>query len=227
MNIALILAGGSGTRLGGSLPKQYQELAGKPALVRTISAFQQQDEIDEVYLVCAKNWVAPVKMLVQKYALEKVTQVLTGGADRRESSFLGLSALIKQHSPEDIVLIHDGARPLVSSRIITDCIDAAQKWPASTTAIPVQDTILDSEEGEWVSSIPERSRLYAVQTPQTFRLGVIYQGHLALPPDSPVTDDAGILAAQGISVHLVEGDKRNLKLTTQEDLEIARIFLGR
>ncbi len=227
MNIALILAGGSGTRLGGSLPKQYQELAGKPVLVRTISAFQQQDEIDEIHLVCAKNWVAPVKMLVQKYALEKVVQVITGGADRRESCFRGLSSLMKQHSPEDIVLIHDGARPLVSSRIITDCIAAAQKWPASTTAIPVQDTILDSEEGEWISSVPERSRLYAVQTPQTFRLGVIYQGHLAFPPDSPVTDDAGILAAQGISVHLVEGDKRNLKLTTQEDLEIARIFLGR
>ncbi len=225
MNIALILAGGNGSRMGQPTPKQFLSLCGKPVLMRTVEAFVFHPEIDAVCLVSGEEWSGRVKYLTEGY--DKICGVTDGGRTRRESAFRGLTFLMERYSPDDIVLIHDAARPLVSARVISDSIRCLTRgeWKACTAAIPVQDTVLESGDGQSVTSVLERNRLFAVQTPQTFRLGTIYEGHRTLPPEREVTDDAGILTSQGIPVGLVAGEKRNLKITSPEDMAVAECYL--
>lgn len=211
--------------MGGGIPKQFLPLDGRAIILRTMGIFHQHEGIDQICVVCGEEWSGRLKYLIEQENLHKVCSVVDGGKDRRESAFRGLSALMEQFSPEDTVLIHDAARPLVSHRMISDSIACAKRFHACTAVLPVEDTILDSGDGRNASKVPERARLYTVQTPQGFRLGTIYEAHKRLPESVVVTDDAGILVAQGTNVKLVRGEKRNLKITSPEDIAIAESYL--
>lgn len=225
MNIGLILAGGSGVRMGAEMPKQFLPLEGRQIILRAIDAFHRHPDVDSICVVCGEEWSGRLKYLLEQEGYEKICGVVDGGQSRRDSSFRGLTFLMQHFSPDDVVLIHDAARPLVSGELITESIRCARRFHACTAAIPLQDTALESADGRNAGHIPDRQRLYAVQTPQTFRLGTIYDAHRRFPAERDATDDAGILIAQGANVKLVPGEKRNLKITSPEDLEIAAVFL--
>ncbi len=228
MNTALILAGGKGTRMGASVPKQYILHNGKPILIHTLEAFAGHDGIDDIYIVCPRDSIDLTREMTVKYNVSKIAGILPGGATRRESSLAGIRAISEDHGRGDIVLIHDAARPNVSARIISENISAAGRYGACETAVAVCDTIAVSEDGLRIKNIPDRRCLYNVQTPQSFRLGVIYDAHTALDdkltesPDAAkdVTDDAALILRNGGDVFIVEGDKLNIKITTEEDLRI-------
>ncbi len=219
MNIAAILAGGQGLRMGGSVPKQFMEVGNKPIIVYTIEKFQQHPEIHEICVICPVEHCEYMWELVEKYNFTKVKYVIPGGKDRQESSFVATEAMYNFHEPEDILLIHDAARPNVDESIISENIEKASNIGACNTVIPSQDTILISEDGSLVSQYTERSKMYLVQTPQSFKLEVIYKAHQESVGKPGITDDCSLVHLCGGQVGLVTGNKMNLKVTTPEDLK--------
>lgn len=222
MNIALVLAGGKGTRMGTSIPKQYIEYDRKPILVHTLEAFAKNPNIDKICVICPADSIDYAKKLVLDYNIQKVAWVEVGGNSRRESSYIGVSLLSRESDGKDVVLIHDGARPNVSQRIINENIKVAEKYGACETVIHSQDTIAMSEDGEKITGVPDRKKMYNVQTPQTFKIEVILNAHKAWIEKcgEDATDDASLVLAYGQDVYIVKGEKNNLKITTEEDLRI-------
>lgn len=222
MNIALVLAAGKGTRMGAAIPKQFIEYKEKPILVHTLEAFAKHSDVHKICVICPADSVEYTKKLLQEYNIPKIAWVEAGGDSRRKSSYIGVARLAKEFGKNDVVMIHDGARPNVSERIISENIKAAVKFGACETAIPSQDTIAVSEDGQRISGIPDRSKMYNVQTPQTFKIGIILKAHEAwMEKDGGnATDDAALVLADGLDVYLVKGEKNNLKITTEEDLRI-------
>ena len=218
MNIAAILAGGVGSRMGGDIPKQFIEVDGVPIIVRTVQKFQRHSQIDVICIVCIAEHCQYMQKLVTQYDLSKVRFILPGGKNRQESSFIAVRSMMEQYSPEDIILIHDGARPNVTAGIISENIRVASELGACNTVIPSQDTVLVSDDGKTVSGYTDRRKMYLVQTPQSFRLQTIYQAHLNGKGRSGITDDCSLVMLSGGRVGLVYGDKANVKITTQEDL---------
>lgn len=215
----IIVAAGKGTRMGTAVSKQYLPLGGKPVLVHTVEVFQRTDRIHSVVLVIGAGDEAYCAELVAQYGLSKVTAILTGGADRQESVYCGLQAL----DPDvQWVLVHDAVRPFVSVQETVDCLDAAILHGAAVLAVPVKDTVKIVGSGGIIESTPDRSTLWAIQTPQTFRLDDLLAAHeLASREGFRGTDDAMLIERTGQPVHVVEGSYFNIKITTPEDLEWA------
>ena len=225
MNIALIVAAGTGSRMGTNVPKQFLLVNEKPLLVYTVEAFNQNKDIDAIYIVTSSDYLKTVKDWCALYKLNKVINILKGGKSRQESVYLGLKGISAKE--DDVVLIHDGARPLVDQQIINNNIEAAKKYDAIVTVIKASDTIIHSIDGENINNVPKRDELYQNQTPQTFKYGLILKGHeYAIENNVPnVTDDAKVALLLGKDVHLVEGSKRNFKITTEEDLELFKALI--
>ena len=228
MNYALIVAAGKGLRMGNTnVPKQFLLVNGKPLLVYTIKAFEQNKDIDGIYIVSSEDYIDTIKEWRKSYGLNKVLNVALGGDSRQESVYRGLKAM--NVKDDDIVLIHDGARPLVSQEIIKNNIDGCLKYDAIDTVIRVSDTIINSADGTTINNIPIRDELYQTQTPQTFKYGLIVKAHKqAIVEKIPnVTDDAKLVKALGIDVRLVEGSKQNFKITTTDDLRIFEALVSK
>ena len=228
MNYALIVAAGKGLRMGNTnVPKQFLLVNGKPLLVYTIKAFEQNKDIDGIYIVSSEDYIDTIKEWRKSYGLNKVLNVALGGDSRQESVYRGLKAM--NVKDDDIVLIHDGARPLVSQEIIKSNIDGCLKYDAIDTVIRVSDTIINSADGTTINNIPIRDELYQTQTPQTFKYGLIVKAHKqAIVEKIPnVTDDAKLVKALGIDVRLVEGSKQNFKITTTDDLRIFEALVSK
>lgn len=229
MNIALILAAGIGSRMGNvDKPKQFLPIYGKPLMVHTIEAFENHDEIDSMVVVTNEEYIDQVKVWCKQYDLSKVKAVVNGGESRQASVFNGLNAIksiIKDDN--DIVLIHDAARPLISYKIISDNISACKKYHAVDTVIKASDTIVRSTNSSTITDIPIRKELYQGQTPQTFVFSLIYDAHLKALGNviNNVTDDAKLVLSLGHDVYLVEGSKQNFKITTFDDLMILKALL--
>ncbi|WMJ23883.1 2-C-methyl-D-erythritol 4-phosphate cytidylyltransferase [Paludicola sp. MB14-C6] len=227
MNIALVLAGGIGLRMKTERPKQFMPLLGKPVISHSLLSFQQHSLIDAMYIVCHKEWIDQMNVLFDPvYGFSKLKAVVSGGNSRRESSYLGLKEIANKYHKSDIVLIHDAARPNLSQKIITDNINAATKFGACVTAIPATDTMFISKDGKLIHGVPKRSAMFAAQTPQSFQLENILNAHEAVSQDEEVTDDAGLLLKLDLPVALVEGDKKNIKLTTEEDFFLLQKYMG-
>jgi len=219
MNLyALIVAGGTGKRMGSSIPKQFLELDGKPILMHTIARFREFDESIEIITVLPGNQLKYWAGLCKKYSFSIPQILVTGGSTRYLSVKYGL-----RHVEEDsIVAIHDGVRPLVSSHTITRCFDAAKKFGNAVPVISPADSMrMIKEQG----SFPvDRNMVKIIQTPQVFYSGLIKKAYLS-KYKSDYTDDATVLEEAGEAIHLVEGNRENIKITNPEDLIIASALL--
>lgn len=216
---AVIVAAGNASRMGG-IDKVMAELGGEPMIVRTVRAFQNCDAIKEIVIVTRPDLIVPITNRCAKF--EKVKAVVAGGASRQESVGLGMNALSNK---AELVAIQDGARPLISEEVIDRTVRAAHTYSAAAPAIPVKDTI-KVVRGGIVDHTPDRSALQAVQTPQVFDFDLL-KGALkkAEQEGAAVTDDCSAVELMGMSVKIVEGDERNIKVTTPLDLAIAKLLL--
>ena len=217
-NIAIVLAGGVGSRLGLSTPKQFFKVAGKMVIEHTLDTFEHNTHIDEIVIVSNPVYVSDVENIVLRNGWKKVKKILKGGKERYDSS---LSAIHAYEGGEEVNLIfHDAVRPLVSQRIIDDVCEALKQYEAIDVTVPAVDTIIEAE-GDHIASIPDRSRLQRGQTPQAFRLSVIAEAYKRAlnDPNFEVTDDCGVVVKYmpEVPVHLVAGEESNMKLTYKED----------
>ena len=216
---AVIVAAGNASRMGG-IDKVMADLDGEPMIVRTVRTFQSCDAIKEIVIVTREDLIMPIMKLCAD--LDKVKAVVAGGASRAESVMLGLGALSNQVK---LAAIQDGARPLITHEVIDRTVRAAHSYGAAAPAIPVKDTI-KVVAGGVVTGTPERKTLQAVQTPQVFDLDLL-KGALkkAFADGAEITDDCSAVERMGMSVKIVEGDERNIKVTTPMDLAIAKLLL--
>ena len=216
---AVIVAAGSASRMGG-IDKVMAPIGGEPMIVRTVRTFQQCDAIREIVIVTRQDLIVPIMDLCHDF--DKVQMVIVGGASRPESVAAGLSALSDKVK---LVAVQDGARPLITWQVIDRTVRAANSYGAAAPAIPVKDTIKVVSGGN-VKETPERSGLQAVQTPQVFDIDLLRGALLQAAQDgAEITDDCSAVERLGMSVKIVEGDERNIKVTTPLDLKIAELFL--
>lgn len=216
---AVIVAAGNASRMGG-IDKVMAELDGEPIIVKTVRTFQECDAIREIVIVTRQDLIMRIMNLCAEF--EKVKAVIVGGDNRQESVWAGLNAL---SSKVKLAAIHDGARPLVTWQVIDRTVRAANTYGAAAPAVPVKDTV-KAVQGGVVMATPDRSKLRAVQTPQVFDFDLL-RGALkkALIDGAEITDDCSAVERLGMSVKIVEGDERNLKVTTPMDLKIAQMLL--
>ncbi|GAA0783915.1 2-C-methyl-D-erythritol 4-phosphate cytidylyltransferase [Hathewaya limosa] len=231
MNIAIILAGGSGTRMGSDIPKQFIDIYGKPLIIHTIEAFDINPNIDYIAVICKNEFKEDLTIWIRKYGISKVKWIVDGGNTRQESVYNGINQLSDFCSNQDIVVIHDAARPLISQRIINENIESAKINKAVDTVIPTTDTIIRSIDGSVIEEVPVRRELYLGQTPQSFEYALIKKAHEEAKKENNLnaTDDCQLVLKIGNKVSLVKGDKLNFKVTTFEDLLILKsvIKLGK
>ncbi len=218
---AIVLAAGSGRRMGTSVPKQYLEILGKPLLYYTLLAFEQSD-VDEVVLVTSPDYLEWCRTeLVETYGFQKVSAIVPGGAERTDSVGCGVKA-----ARGDYVLVHDGARCLVTPEIIRRAMDAAVTYEAAVIGMPVKDTIKQTGPEGIILATPDRSTLWAAQTPQAFAAGLLKEAYAKKDAYEKKTDDADfVFAMTGKDAVMIEGNYDNIKVTTPEDLVFAERVL--
>ena len=217
---AVVVAAGSSTRMG--TDKLMLTLGGIPVIVRTLKAVEAAPSVDEIILVTREDMMVPLSQLCQEFALTKVTKVIRGGKTRTESVRLGT---LEASGDAQVIAIHDGARPLVTTEIIENAIAQALESGAAAPAVPVKDTIKVAQKGV-VESTPNRASLFAVQTPQVFEASLIRAAlQKALDDGAELTDDCSAVERLGMKAVLTEGNVRNLKLTTPEDILTAEALL--
>lgn len=218
--IAIIFAGGTGQRMGAEIPKQFLKVCGKEIIIHTLELFENNDNVDEIYVSCIDEWIDYLNTLVSKFDISKVVRIFPGGKTGQDSIFIGLDEVKKDHD-DAIVLIHDGVRPLVSEETITNCIHAAEQYGSAITVSPCFETPIRSVSGETVEEMPPRAEMYTAQAPQCFHLNDLHALHLEerkINPDyTGIVDSCGLMFKYGKRCHLVEGNRGNIKVTTPED----------
>ncbi len=218
MNAAVIVAAGRGTRMGLERNKVLAQLCGEPVIVRTVRAFEESGLFDGgVVVVTGECDMEDMTRILQDAGLS--ARVVLGGADRQESVCRGLAAVDPK---ADYIAIHDGARPLVTKAVIERTLDSAKRFGSGVAAVTLKDTVKRVDEQGVVIDTPPRDRLRAVQTPQTFSAELIWRAHAEFEHGERATDDAALVERMGVAVHLTEGDVENIKLTTPEDMLLAR-----
>lgn len=227
-NIAIILAGGVGSRFGADKPKQFLEIGGRMVIERTIDAFEHHGRIDEIAVVINHTFIPDMEEIVRRNEWKKVTKVLKGGAERYMST---LSAIEAYRDAEDVNMIfHDAVRPMVSQEIIDRVVTALEHHDAVGVAVKVTDTIW-KVDGDTINSIPDRNSLRKAQTPQAFRLSVIKEAYRRglQDPTMSSTDDCGMMMRYmpEKKIYIVEGEERNIKLTYKEDVPYIEMLLNK
>ena len=233
MVYAGIVAGGTGSRMGADMPKQFLKIKGEEIILRCVKRFLEVTEIDLIYIAVHPDWLAFTDELFSK-ALNKTDldriRTVTGGKDRNASVFRIIEAIEVQGSlsEDDILLTHDAVRPFVSGATIRENISCAQKYTVCTTAVPATDTILFSENNQTISNTLVRAGLWHAQTPQSFKIKAILRAYEQLNDQqrSKLTDVCGIFTAAGEEIRIVGGDVSNIKLTTPFDLKLAEAILS-
>ena len=215
---AIVVAGGKGRRMGGNTPKQFLKIDTIPIIIKTLLPFEKLKEIDTVILVLPKKWKKRGETLLRKYRIKKVIEIANAGRTRQSSVYNGLIPL-RRYNP-DIVVIHDGARPFITEKLIMASYEGAKKFGAVSAAIKLSDTVFEKKKRVKL----DRKNIIRIQTPQTFKFPLILSAHLSARKkkrwDFP--DDSSLLLSYGEKTVFIEGDKRNIKITDKEDLLLAR-----
>lgn len=229
MNIAIIFAGGSGVRMGAGIPKQFLEINGKPIMVHTLQLFQYHELIDKIYISTREDYIPYVNELVDEYRLSKVKGIVKGGDTAQDSIYNALKLAESENSGDDVVLIHDGVRPFVSYEVISNNIESVKKYGNGITCTACYETIMLSQDGEIVGSVPYRKETFAAQAPQSFLLKDIIAAHDVVRASETgyenMVDACTIIRSQGIEAHMVPGNRGNIKVTTPEDVYMFRALL--
>lgn len=214
----VIPAAGIGKRFGSNKPKQFLEIDGIPILQITLQKFQACDAIDCIVVVSHADFINEVTELIKKNNFTKISSIVKGGEHRQDSVWNGLKEIIK--NDVEIILIHDAVRPFVTDALINNVINSSVKFGAAVPAVPLNDTIKVSDENGFLIETLDRTKLFAIQTPQGFRKDLILKAfEKAFNDKFYATDDANLVERSGEKIKIVEGDYKNIKITTKEDLE--------
>jgi 2-C-methyl-D-erythritol 4-phosphate cytidylyltransferase len=231
MVYGVVLAGGYGERMGADKPKQYLNVKDKPIIIYTVEKFLSVPDFEKIIILCPKQWIANTQNLIKKYispALDRIA-VIEGGVTRNETIMNAISYIEAEGKlDEDTVIVtHDSVRPFVTHRIIKENIEFAKKYDACDTVVPATDTIVESAGNDFISFIPDRSKMYQGQTPQSFKALKLREMYNALSEDEKaiLTDACKIFVIKGEKVALVEGEQYNMKITYPYDLRVAKAIL--
>lgn len=228
MNIALLTAAGSGSRMHQDIPKQFLHVDNKPIIIYTMQAFENNPQIDAIVVVTMDSWKDFIWAYAKQFNITKLRWVVSGGATGQESIHNGLMALKETCEPTDVVLVHDGNRPLITNDIIADSLSTFSKYGSAVAAIPCTEAVFKSADSlSYTISIP-REQLFRTQTPHTYTLGKLLWAHeqAAERNITNTTASCTLMQALGETVYLSQGSEKNFKLTTTDDLDIFRAFLN-
>lgn len=229
MNRTVILAGGAGTRMGGCVPKQFINVNGKPLLQYSLEAVRDCECAGEVWIVAGEPWRGAVERMIKEAGISsRFRGFCDPGPERQVSVMNALTELMKEETAENsYVMVHDGARPLVSGELVRRCFEAAAGRDGAVPVLPVRDTVYRMEDGR-LSGLLKRDQLAAGQAPEVFRLKPYYDANLALMPDQimRIRGSAEPAVLAGMDIVVIPADERNIKITTQEDLAYLRYLLG-
>lgn len=229
MNIGLLIAGGSGNRMGQDIPKQFMHINGSPIIIHTMKCFQIHPDIDAIAVVCLRGWETVLQAYANQYNITKLKHIFPGGKTGMESIHNGIYGLREcGYAGEDIVLIHDSVRPLLPQEIISSNIATCKAYGYAITGIKCREAILETDDGFATTTSIPRDRLIRTQTPQTFRLKNIIDVHEEAKAKG-ITDSVAsctlVAEVGGREMHLVPGSEKNIKITTTEDLEIIKALM--
>jgi len=224
MNTAIVLAAGKGTRMNAGMNKQFMLINDRPLLAQTLAAFQSCNAIDSIILVAGREELKTCKeQILDVYGFDKVDKLVPGGSERQQSVYNGIMELEDDCS---IVVIHDGARPILPEGIIERCIEGAKIYGAVSAGMPAKETIKILNEEGFVQYTPERGKVWVTQTPQAFKRDIIEKAHeTANIKGISGTDDAFLVECMGIKVKMLEGSYENIKITTPEDIILAEAIM--
>lgn len=229
MNVALVFAGGAGTRMGASVPKQFLQLCGKPVLVYTLGLFQNHPEIDRIRVVAPSDYIDRTGKLCRQYGMTKVVGIVEGGDTAQDSIYNGLEVCAREDGEDAVVLLHDGVRPYLEPEVISRNISSVREFGNAITITPCFETIVVSADGRCIDQMPRRAESYTAQAPQSFRVSDILAAHERIRAEptryADMVDQATICHHLGIPVHLVMGSRGNIKVTTSEDLHMLGALL--
>lgn len=224
MVTALIFAGGAGRRMNSrSKPKQFLELHGKPIIIYTLEHFEYHDEVDRIVVVCLADWIAELKGLLRRYGITKVAEIVPGGETGHDSIYLGLDAMRKSSSSDDIVLIHDGVRPLITEELITENIRAVRKYGNAITGERARESVVRCIDGKTVAEVPIRDQMFVAKAPQSFQYREILELYEMARADGIKTIDSSHLCSiYHAPMHIVVSSPNNIKITEPADFYIFR-----
>jgi 2-C-methyl-D-erythritol 4-phosphate cytidylyltransferase len=227
MNIAMLIAGGNGQRMNQDIPKQFLNVNDKPVIIYTLEAFQKHQEIDVIMVVCIKGWEAILQAYAKQFRIDKLTWVVEGADTGQTSIYNGIKVLEKKCLPEDIILIHDAIRPMVSEEIITDCIATCKAHGSAITVIPCAEAMLVTKDRQKSDLVMDRNSLVRTQTPQALPLSKLLWAHQEAAKKNITNSVATctLMVELGETIYFSNGSEKNVKLTTTEDIEIFKALL--
>lgn len=228
MNIGMIIAGGSGHRMRQEIPKQFINVNDKPIIIYTLEAFENHPDIDEIGVVCIEEWQNVLKAYAKQYHITKLKWIIQGGENGQASIRNGVMEAEKRYSPDDILLIHDAIRPMVSSEIISDCIIQCNKYGSAISVVPCNTAVLHKDNDEWSENVIRRDELALTQTPQAFNIKTIADAHREALEKGITNSVASctLMIELGKKVYFSIGSETNIKLTTPDDLLIFKALLS-
>lgn len=227
MNIALIIAGGVGQRTNQDIPKQFINVNDKPVIIYTLEAFQKHEEIDAIEVVCLDGWHDILSAYAKQFNITKLKKIVSGGENGQSSIRNGVYSISEKYSQDDMILVHDAIRPMVSEEIISDCIKTCKEYGSAITSIPCAEAMLYSTDKLKSDKIISRDELLRTQTPQAFTIGKLKSAHEEALKKGITNSVASctLMIELGERVYFSKGSEKNIKLTTAEDFEIFRALL--
>jgi 2-C-methyl-D-erythritol 4-phosphate cytidylyltransferase len=224
---AVIPAAGRGERMGGKTKKQFLDLFGFPVIIHTLTVFQKSPVVDDIICVASREDQLLLERLVSDFALTKIKQVIVGGERRQDSVRAAIDLLEKEDRPDDLVLVHDGVRPLVTPELIERVVSGAEKFGAAVAAIPVADSLKEVSADRVIQKSVPRENIWSMQTPQAFRLALLIEAYRKAVQDGFAgTDEAMLVERTGTPIHCIRGSSENIKITTESDFKMAELLLS-